>query len=659
MDIRIVLFAVVALCVSVSACSGASDKREKAEARAWAEKPRFSFVYDGRRSDELLGEWKQSKTTKKLDSKRSRTTFIWADKTTGLEVSCVMVSYTDFPTIEWTLHFKNTGSSDTPIIENIQALDAGFQRANDAAKGEFILHHSVGSPCARNDFQPLKDTLAPNTEKRIGALGGRPTNSDMSYFNIEWQGQGAIIAVGWPGQWSAGFKRDENNGLRVVAGQELTHFVLHPGEEVRSPLIAMQFWTGDHIKSQNTWRRWMLAHNVPKPGGKLPRPEMFGCSAHFTGEMTLANEKNQIEWIDRYVEEGIKIGHYWMDAGWYPCDEAGWAKTGTWEVDKRRFPNGLRAISDHASSNGIKTILWFEPERVHPGTWLTDTHPEWILGGKNGGLLNLGNPVALAWLTEHVDKLLRDEGIDIYRQDFNMDPLDYWRKADTPDRQGITEIKHVTGYLAYWDALLRRHPNMFIDSCASGGRRNDLETMRRAIPLWRTDYRCEAIGSQCHSYGLAFWLPYSGTGVSEPDAYNFRSNMVPFTNCLVDIRNKSLDFASLKRLSSQIPEIADNWLGDYYPLTPYSTEDNVWIAWQFDRPEAGQGMVQAFRRPNAVDKTNRLKLFELYTKARYSVRDLDEEKSTTFTGRELMEAGLEVSIHDKPGAVVITYKVVK
>ena len=56
-----------------------------------------------------------------------------------------------------------------------------------------------------------------------------------------------------------------------------------------------------------------------------------------------------------------------MDAGWYVgAAEKGWPWTGTWEVDRRphRFPNGLRAVSDHAHAKGVKTIVWFEPERV-------------------------------------------------------------------------------------------------------------------------------------------------------------------------------------------------------------------------------------------------------------------------------------------------------
>ena len=91
----------------------------------------------------------------------------------------------------------------------------------------------------------------------ISAAGGRPTNSDWSYFNLQWGKQGAIVVLGWPGQWAAEFRRDENRSVRVVAGQELTRFKLLPGEEVRAPLTVLLFWEGDRVRSQNLWRRWM------------------------------------------------------------------------------------------------------------------------------------------------------------------------------------------------------------------------------------------------------------------------------------------------------------------------------------------------------------------------------------------------------------------
>jgi len=85
-----------------------------------------------------------------------------------------------------------------------------------------------------------------------------------------------------------------------------------------------------------------------------------------------------------------------------------------------------------------------------------------------------------------IGDIIEKEGIDFYRQDFNMGPEYHWLCNDAPDRQGITENKHVTGYYAYWDGLVARFPKLWLDSCASGGNRNDLETMRRR-------FRCCAV----------------------------------------------------------------------------------------------------------------------------------------------------------------------
>ena len=335
------------------------------------------------------------------------------------------------------------------------------------------------------------------------------------------------------------------------AGQELTHFKLLPGEEVRSPLIVLQFWKGDWIVAQNVWRRWMMAHTMPRPGGKLPPPQLVASSSRQYDEMIKANEANQIMFIDRYLRgrhqarllvDGRRLvraprrrlaarrhlggGHEALPAAACAPISRSCAQQG------HEDPRLVRAGARHGRHLAGATII-----------------PSGCSGGAKGGLLNLGNADARQWLIEHVDQLLTEQGIDLYRQDFNMDPLDYWRGDDAPDRQGITEIKHVTGYLAYWDELRRRHPNMLIDSCACGGRRNDLETMRRAVPLWRSDYAYEPIGHQCMTYGISLWLPYHGTGTvaarnapyygsgSTPvEPYAFWSNAGPSLGFGIDMR---------------------------------------------------------------------------------------------------------------------------
>lgn len=628
--------------------------------------PPFSFLYNGKLSTELLKHWQVKRNIQKLDAQRTEHTLFYTDSESGLQIRCVLIEYHDFPTVEWTLHFKNTGSADTPVVEKIQALDIDLSRAGN---GEFLLHHNVGSPANGNDYGPLETQLKPGVTKRLSGAGGRPTNTHWSYFNIEWSGQGVIVAVGWPGQWAADFVRDNARGLHLRAGQELTRFKLLPGEEVRSPLIVLQFWKGNWIRAQNVWRRWMMAHSMPKPGGRLPQPQLLASSSRQYNEMIDANENNQIMFINRYLAEEIKLDYWWMDAGWYVHHGGGWPRVGTWEVDVGRFPRGLRAISDYAHSKGIKILVWFEPERVTAGTWLTKNHPEWVLGGAKGGLLNLGNDAVRKWLTEHVDRLLNEQGIDLYRQDFNMDPLGYWRGADAPDRQGISEIKHVTGYLAYWDELRRRHPNMLIDSCASGGRRNDLETMRRAVPLWRSDYAFEAIGHQCMMYGLSLWLPFHGTGTvctrnatyygsgrTPVEPYAFWSNAGQSTGFGIDVRLKDLDYAAIRRLIGQWRKIAPNYYGDFYPLTPWTRDDTAWMAWQFDRPESGEGMVQVFRRHNSFYESASFKLFGLDPQADYVVSNLDTGAQEHRSGRRLLTEGLSVAIAAKPGAAIRTYR---
>ena len=632
----------------------------------------FSFVYDGTSSREFLRQWKRTLDRRQLADGRTMHRVVYSDPKTGLEVRWEGAECPEFKTVEWTLYFKNTGPADSPILADILALDTSFLGRRQS--GPFVLHHSRGDTCAPDAFEPLTATLAPGEFLRATPRGGRATDKAFPYFNLRSGNEGVILAVGWPGQWAAGFTAEDERSMSVRAGQERTHLRLQPGEEIRTPLIVLQFTDhGDWIDAQNQWRRWMIQHNLPRPQGKpLPLPMFNACSSHQFAEMTKANEQNQIEFIDSYLNKGLKLNYWWMDAGWYVgAAEKGWPWTGTWEVDRRphRFPNGLRAISDHAHAKGVQTIVWFEPERVAAGTWLATERPGWVLGGTGGGILNLGNPEAWQWLVDHIDKLLTDEGIDLYRQDYNIEPLNYWRAHDAEDRQGITENHYVTGYLAYWDELLRRHPGMLIDSCASGGRRNDLETMRRAVPLLRSDYLFEPVGQQGHTYGLSFWLPFFGTGYCPSNGsgwgwgtgglsyapYIRRSNMCPANIGCFDFRVE-VDDALIQKLYKEWVEVAPDFFGDYYPLTSHSLSGDTWIAWQFHRPDAGRGMVQAFRRAENDFFGGQFRLRGLDPNAQYAVRNFDVQGEVIASGKKLMEEGVEITIPERPGAAVLMYE---
>ena len=337
----------------------------------------FSFVYGGHASAEFLSHWPVKRESRPLDEQRTELTSVYTDPETKLAVRCAAVVYHDFPVVEWTLYLKNGGSANTPILENIKALDTRFEGPTET---RYILHHSKGSSATAADFQPLETALASGASEHFSSVGGRPTDGDMPYFNLDFARSGVIVALGWPGQWSLGLSRDYSTSIHVAGGQELTHFWLAPGEEVRTPLAVVQFWSGaDWLDGQNAWRSWMMQHNLPRPGGRLPPPQIAASSGRYTIEMQFANEENQKQYLARTLRTGVPVDHWWMDAGWYPF-ATGWWNTGTWFPDPKRFPRGFRPISDEAHAKGVKIIVWFEPERVTRGSWLFEHHPEWLIG---------------------------------------------------------------------------------------------------------------------------------------------------------------------------------------------------------------------------------------------------------------------------------------
>lgn len=606
----------------------------------------FSFIFGSVSSDELFATWKMKSDRKRLDASRTQRTLTWTDKARGFEVRCAAVEYRDYPAVEWTLFFKNTGTNNSPVIENVAAIDSRFDRGPES---EFVLHTLKGDWCSAQSYAPVDVALGPKQSKRFAPDGGRPTNgpNGWPFYNLQMPGGGLLMAIGWPGQWASSFTRDETNGLRILAGQQLTYLYLKPGEEIRTPMIALVFWSGDDVqRAQNLWRRWMLAHNVPRVDGKLPAAML---QMQVIRSFEKSDEKDLFALTGEFNDAKIPYDLCWRDAGWYRCSQ--WTQTGTWEIDTNRYPRGFRPFADWVHKQGKQFIVWFEPERVGAGdSWLAQNHRDWIIGGN---LLNLGNDDARRWLTDHIDAFIKREGLDWYRQDFNMDPLNAWRGADEPNRRGMAEIKHVTGYLAFWDELLRRNPNLRIDSCASGGRRNDLETLRRSVPLLRSDFQFGAqttMPNQGHTWGISSWIPYYGSGCTFSDPYSARSYLMPCTGF-------AGHDANTKRCYDEARRVTPLMLADFYPLTPYSIDKADWIAWEFFRPETGDGFVQAFRRDDNKSETLVVKLRGLEPRASYEIENLDGG-TETHTGRELAD-GFTITLKSRPASALFLIRVRK
>ena len=667
------------------AYAATTDEGEKAATQKWVDatlknaesKAFFSFKYDGHSSSEILRTWRVERMTRDAASGTKEHTLTYTDPATGLEVRCVATEFADFPAVEWILYFKNTGAANTPIIEDIRALDTTLALPRDKAAR---VHYANGSECRLDDFAPMVTSLGANEhdpqgawvgEKnplRLESKGGRSSCGRLPFFNLDMGTNGIMGAIGWTGDWAANFYRT-NTDVCFQGGMKRTFLKLLPGEEIRSPRIMLLFWEGDRMRGHNQLRQFILVHHSPQINGH--RAQAPVSLATWGGN-----------YVDKHIEHGqwltdnkIPMDYLWVDAGWFGNDEAKKGATvfnsrwgeyvGDWHANPGYFPNGLNPLGSALKNMGLGFLLWLEPERVFKNTTWTREHPTFLLGPKGDNFLfNLGNPDARKMLADHLCNLITEGGIGCYRQDFNMDPRPFWDAEDEPDRVGMSEIRHITGLYALWDELLARCPGLLIDNCSSGGRRIDLETISRSMPLWRSDVQCwpnfGATAMQGQTYGLGMWVPLSTGCCDREDNYVFRSALGPgMVLIMYEFEKDTKNHFSekwLRTMLGQLDTVRPYFLGDFYPLLSFSLTDDVWSAWQYNRPDLGEGMVLALRRPQSPFNKMTPVLHGLEPTAKYTFKDMDTGKTQTHSGRDLCEKGLSIQIDQQPGSRLFTYK---
>ncbi len=655
----------------------------------------FSFVYDGKRSQDLLPQWKQSNSAKSLGDGREVHVRTYRDLATGIEISREVTVFSEVPAVECILRIRNTSTQETPIIEKILPLDLQF--AAEGA-GSILLHYAQGSLGKTEDYLPIDKVIESGAELALTHYvleGANHVNGQLPFFNLTWRGGGLIGAVGWTGQWSLRVSGKNGRTVGLQAGQQTTHLKLHPGESIRTPRILLLQWKGDdRLVGHNQFRRLLLEHYVPRIDGQIVVPPIgnsnafayeYEAIAKKTGRNPLdvvsqvkpneekdllslandalnwVNEKNQLDFIRGLPSVGIEL--YWLDAGWF---EGEWPfGVGSWTPDPKKFPRGLKPLSDAAHEKGLKFLLWFEPGRVGPGSLIATQHPGWVLHrpqeGRLGGLFNFGDSAALRWMTETLSAKIDEWGVDIYRQDSNICPLLFWQTADGPDRQGITEIRWVQGLYALWDGLLRKHPKLMIDNANWRITGPDIEVMSRSVgSLTRSETECAGIphpaATQLQTAELSLWVPMGMGAANGFDPYTFRSAATNGMGTGLDLRASYVPLDQVERGIEELKSLRPFWLGDYYPLTDITLDERAWSGWEFHRPDLKAGFAVFFRRSLSPQSALETGLRDLDPTAIYDVtfaRTYEAGEKRTMTGEQLMH--LRVEIDTKPGSLLIRY----
>jgi len=510
----------------------------------------------------------------------------------------------------WVVILENKEKEKTAQITELCGMDMEFP-----VEGEAKWESIQGDRCWEHSFMPREEAFSDGVEIKRTANAGRPSKGDcFPYFDVTSDLGTTVFAIGWTGQWAYTMTRNGNTASLKIGFDRFDTY-LNPGETVRSVGILMYNGTG-LLETRQSFRRIFREKLSPAAsrGGTLNVPislqvfdRYFMNHPYGNHNPDWATEAGQIHCI-ACAKKCEYINNYWLDAAWF---REGFP-TGVGNYDFHYgFPNGLAPISSYAHENGMTFQLWFEPERVDRRSDTALAHPEWMLDYGNPEdpdlLFKLADEDAFCWLRDTLIRMIRENGIDIYRQDFNMNPSFYWNHSDTEGRIGYIENKHVSNLYRLWDAILAEFPGILIDNCSSGGQRLDFELNMRGIPMWRSDTACfpaseenpTHLWHQNQTLGLSRYLPFHSLGTWSADAYMFRSTATMGIACSFHVMDDSFNAEDVKKPLLELTELQKLWNGDFYPLTNADYADNVWCAYQLALGDSG--FCAFFRRENAPE----------------------------------------------------------
>lgn len=604
----------------------------------------FSFTYGDRSylgfadKDLVL---QQSKTTQNGTVTCTERTYMLQD---GLSVCLRLTHYASHGVTEWTVWFHNPGDRDSKILRDLKSTMT-FEGADPVLSGIYGDHEK--------DYEPYCFDLAQG-DIRFCSDSGRATHVYFPYFNLAYGNGGVMLAIGWAGTWTAEFRAEGARTVYTASAVNGMETYLKPGETIRTALFVCASYTvRDPVYAGNYWRSWFIEHNLPKADatGRELEPFSTCCLASDTGlpQSDGSISERSTTWrrtLEKMFAEDVKVDFRWLDAGWYLSPDLGsaepfvpghdwWDTVGTWELDPVKWPgNSLRESTDFARANGMKTLMWFEPERV---TFPDDLaanfgyQREWAIQQDGVAAIsnNIGREDCRKWTTERICKTLRENRVEMYREDNNSDPARLWQYLDNQEgknRRGITECKFIDGHYQMWDEIIACTLSYggcgFVDSCASGGGRNDLESLRRGVPLLRSDAdRTTTALRLSMTTSFLSWVPFCGANTKEKkeqlaltgnsDRYIWRASYLPSLN--VDsqfVQDPDQDFQILRDGLTEWKSIRRYLLKEFYRLTPWHSKEDQsgFTAFLYFDPADETGVLFAFRQEDCVEDTLRLNL---------------------------------------------------
>ncbi|MBI1926868.1 alpha-galactosidase [Candidatus Poribacteria bacterium] len=563
-----------------------------------------------------------------------------------------------------TIELINSGEAPLPPLQQLSTLSVPLGLG---PRGRPQLHW-IGGGLTHSFYPPLayrENTLSfgyplPDARGRgyITTSGpdGRTSNQDLPILQVNWEIEGAPMgiwgALEWSGMWTLGLRATppDEGGWLFSGGPQIRDLTLAPGETLSLPPTYIGFFEGDLQDGCNRARRYLYDVICPDYDGHRPLPP--ASYDHWFGVGERIDEAFLKRQVDACAELGLEF--FVLDASWFPGAKQAFSHgVGNWErVDLEKFPNGLEPLAAYVRDKGMKFGLWFEVERGHRSSDWVKNHPNWYID-LGGEYLHLD--LTQTQVQDAVIKLISDwiQRLDLRwsRWDYNIGPKPFWEKLDST---GKVQFAYLKGLYRVLDTLMQRHPQWLIECCASGGRRIDFGTLKRAHTIWFSDHSDDPHICRLMQTGAARYLPGHltnssiqvnlGEGDGRFQESAVLSRMAGALSFDGDVASWSPELRErFQRLVDIYREYRHLLVKDFYALTPYPRTVEDWDVIEFIDPQTTDAVILAYR---VAGRTSQRVVSPrgLRSDCNYEVTLPLEGGGFTISGTQLMKEGISISL---------------
>ena len=455
---------------------------------------------------------------------------------------------------------------------------------------------------------------------------------------------------------------------------------LLPGASFTTPTVFLGASRGSVDDAGNVLRRWI--RRVLNDPRTLRDPAYPLLTNNSWGSGMAIDESQARRMIDDSAALGFEMFH--LDAGWF-------RGVGDWVPDPAKFPHGLAALADDAHRHGLKFGLWVDwaqagdstrPEAmsvVHAATrdWLTaDPPPGWKPGEFKGITIDIGQPAAARWVSNELDRMVRDYHLDMLEHDgyviaqgcdradhphATCDPKDVHRYEDQgflwQDGPNSTDVSYhaARAYENIYRALRRKHPGLLLEICNDGGRMVDFGSASvgdyfSIVDAYDPLTNRQAFYDASHVLPPAMLETYVAqwpTPRIENFRYMLRSGMMGWFTLMLDTTKWSraqhdTAIEELRLYKTVLRPLIRE--ADLYHVAP-RPDGKGWDGMEYIDAPRGKGVLYAFRGTDRGDTSHTFVLKGLQPQRRYRLHFHDGSAGDKVVrGSALMRTGVEVTL---------------